>query len=837
MTVTDNGRPGSDASITIRGRNSISASNDPLIVLDGVIYAGGRLSDINPGDIESIDILKDASSTAVYGSLAANGVIEITTKKGKSGKPRISLNSYYGLSDFANIPNYLNADQYLRFRQDAERADGGTLPFQAIEQTNIDAGISIDPFEEIRRSAPMSNNELSISGKADRITYYISGSYSNVKSPVKGDNFSRIAGRVNLDVAATDWLNIGLNTGYSSRDNSGIRANLERTTLLSPFANLYYEDGVPRPQPMGIGLVPNPLSGHELWDNFVKAKTLFVNSYADIVLPIKGLSYRFNLGYTQRNDDNFFYTPGFQREQFFNLGSGNKNHYEAQNLTLENIVKYNQVINNDHELNFTFLYGVYVLEDQGSRISSNNIFNDALGWNSLEIGDNYDISSFAGESQQLSTMGRVGYRYKGKYIVDFSLRRDGYSAFGAGNKFGVFPAVGLSWNVIEEAFLSNSSFFDILKIRASWGKNGNRGVNRYSSLSNMSRTNYVFGDGAATSVGLFTTSMANPNLGWETTTSTNFGVDFAILKSRISGSAEVYYSRTTDLLLNQTIPNTSGFRNFLRNIGETENKGLEISLNSVNMERGDFSWSTNVAFTLNRNKILRLTGRDVDGDGIEDDDIASRWFIGHPLGSNFDFVFDGIFQEGDDDLSLIPGAQPGHIRFVDVDGDGQITANDRTVLHSDQPDFLVGITNVFSYKAFSLMVMFNARQGGFSPIPTINPGTNFYDLANVLDVPYWTPENPINTHPAINYRNPLGYQFYQSRSFVRLQDVSLSYSFPQVILDRVKVNRIEMYVSGKNLLTWTKWQGWDPEFGSGGRNPGNNGPLLKSYTLGLNIQF
>lgn len=842
VTVTDNGRPGSDASIIIRGRNSISASNDPLIVLDGVIYAGGRLSDINPGDIESIDILKDASSTAVYGSLAANGVIEITTKRGKTDKPRISINSYYGLSDFAHIPNYLNAEEYLRVRADAERADGGELPFQAIEQANIDAGIIIDPFEEIKRRAPVSNNELSVSGKSDRVTYYFSGSYSDIKSPVKGDNFSRIAGRTNIDVAVTDWLNVGLNTGYSSRDNSGIRADLTHTTYMSPYANLFYDDGVPRPQPMGIGLVGNPLRGTLLDRNHIKSKTLFVNSYADVLLPLEGLSYRLNVGYTQRNDEDFFYRPSFQREQFFNLGNGHKYHYEAQNLTLENIVKYNQVIGSDHEVNFTFLYGVYTLQDQSSRLSSNNIFNDALGWNSLEIGENFNITTNAGESQQLSTMGRVGYRFKGRYIVDFSMRRDGYSAFGQGNKFGVFPAAGLSWNIIEEGFLANSNFVNNLKIRASWGKNGNRGVDRYSSLSNMERSNYVFGDGGNTSVGLYTTTMANPNLGWETTTSTNFGFDYSILSNRISGSVEFYSSRTTDLLLNQTIPNATGFETFLRNIGETSNRGMEISLNTLNMQKGAFTWSTAVAFTLNRNKILRLTGRDIDGDGIEDDDIASGWFIGHPLGTNFDYVFDGIFQQGDEDLSLIPGAQPGHVRFRDLDGDGVVTPNDRAVLHSNQPDFLAGVTNTFSYKGLNLMVMFNIRQGGYSPNPTINPGTHFYDLANVLNVPYWTPENPINTHPAINYRNPLGYSFYQDRSFVRLQDVSLSYNLPSFILDKLKVGMLQVYVSGKNLITWTKWQGWDPEFGGGGRGAGSsggtaNGPILKTYTVGLNLQL
>jgi len=837
VTVTDNGRPGSDASIIIRGRNSISATNEPLIVLDGVIYAGGRLSDVNPGDIESINILKDASSTAVYGSLAANGVIEITTKKGKTDKPRISLNSYYGTSDFAHIPEYLNAEQYLRVRADAERADGGELPFQGLERANIEAGITIVPFEEIKRRAPVSNNELSVSGRSDRVTYYFSGSYSDIKSPVKGDNFARIAGRANLDVAVTDWLNVGLNTGYSSRDNSGIRPDLLQTTYLSPYAELYYEDGVPRPLPMTHVLVQNPLRGTLLDQNLIKSKTLFVNSYADVVLPIEGLSYRLNVGYTQRNDEDFFYRPSFQREQFFNLGNGHKDNYEAQNLTVENIVKYNRVIDLDHEVNFTFLYGMYTLQDQGSRLSSNNIFNDALGWNSLEIGENFNISTRATESQQLSTMGRVGYRYKGKYMVDFSMRRDGYSAFGAGNKFGVFPATGISWNIIEEDFLSDVDFLNNLKIRASWGKNGNRGVNMYSSLSNMARTNYVFGDGASTSVGLFTTSMANPNLGWETTTSTNFGFDFAVLSNRVSGAVEYYYSRTTDLLLNQTIPNITGFQNFLRNIGQTENKGVEVTLNTLNLQKGDFTWNTSIAFTLNRNKILRLTGRDLDGDGIEDDDIASNWFIGHPLGTNFDYVFDGIFQEGDEDLSLIQGAQPGHVRFRDINGDGIITPSDRAVLHSDQPDFLAGITNVFSYRGLSLMVMFNMRQGGFSPNPTINPGTQFYDFANILNVPYWTPENPINTHPAINYRNPLGYSFYQSRSFVRLQDVALSYSLPFNILEKLKMDKIELFVSGKNLITWTDWKGWDPEFGAGGRSPGNNGPLLRTYTVGLNIQL
>jgi hypothetical protein len=330
--------------------------------------------------------------------------------------------------------------------------------------------------------------------------------------------------------------------------------------------------------------------------------------------------------------------------------------------------------------------------------------------------------------------------------------------------------------------------------------------------------------------------LGNPILGWESTASTNFGIDFGILSNRINGSVDYYITHTKNLLLNQSIPGMTGFTSFLRNIGETENKGFELSLNTVNIHQKNFAWETKVAFSFNRNKILELTGNDLNKDGKEDDDINNKWFIGYPLGSNYDYVFDGIYQEGDD-LSLIPSAKPGHIRFKDIDGNGAITPNDKQVIGSDQPDFLAGVTNTFSYKGISLMVLFNIRQGGESPIPTLNPGTNYYDLFNTLNVPHWTPENPSNTYPAINYRDPLGYLFYQSRSFVRLQDISVSYDLPVSLLEKIKIHSAKVYLSGKNLITWTDWMGWDPEFGSGARSPGNNGPLLKTYTLGLNIQL
>ncbi|MCE6989572.1 TonB-dependent receptor [Dyadobacter sp. CY323] len=839
VQVTDNGRPGRNAAINIRGINSISASNAPLIVLDGIIYAGGSFADINPNDIESIDILKDASSTAIYGSLATNGVIEITTKKGKLGKPKFALNTYMGFSDYAFLPDFLTPEQYLAARKDAEIADGGSVPFWPSELANIAANRTIEPFEEIRQNAPMSNYELSVSGKTDRVNYFFSGGYTAAKSPVRGDNFGRISSRLNLGVQATDWLKLGINSGFSSRDDSGVRVDLGATTQLSPFAQLYLEDGVsPKPLPMDIGGVPSPIMSNILNKRHSITNILFTNIFAEMQLW-KGLSYKINGGYTRTDSKLFQYAPAYKPVN--RLGSGSKRHGESQNFTLENIVKYQQNIGKDHHLDLTLLYGLYEFKNEFSQLSSQNIFNDALGYNALEIGENFNIDAGASENKQNSGMARLGYTLKGKYFVTLSMRRDGYSAFGAGNKFGVFPAAALSWNMSEEDFFKGIKEINFMKLRASWGRNGNRGVSEYSSLSQVSQGNYVFGDGSPTSVGLSTSTLANPNLGWETTESFNIGADVEAFSNRIGASVNFYQSNTFDLLLEQTIPNTNGFEKFLRNIGETSNYGLEIDLKTVNIRKGDFEWNTRLAYSFNRNKIVKLTGVDLNSDGREDDDIASGWFIGQPLGSNFSYVFDGIYQVGDD-LSLIPGSMPGDIKYKDVSGpdgvpDGKITPDDRAVVSNNQANFNMGITNILTYKGFSLSFMLNIRQGGYSSVGMLNPGNNFYDQMNFLDVPYWTPENPINDYARINYRNPLGYGFYQSRSFVRLQDVSFSYSIPETITKKARLGSVQIYVSGKNLATWTKWKGWDPEFGAGGRSPGDNGPLLKTYIAGINISF
>lgn len=836
VRVIDGGRPGADGTISIRGTSSISANNAPLIVLDGVIYTGG-LSDINSNDIESLDILKDASSASIYGSRATNGVILITTKKGTSSKPKFNYNTYYGISNYSHTPQLMGPDKYLAMKKDASAFLGRPLTLQAIEEANVAAGISIDPWQAIAQDAPMSNHEINVSGRSEKVNYYISGSFTDMKGRIIGDNFSRLSARLNLDVAVTDWLNVGTNSGYTKKDYSGIPANLEFTSYLSPFSSFFYEDGAIRNLPMGDGIAPNPIRASLSNNNLQLTNTFFNNLYADVALPISGLTYRLNLGNNFRFNDDANFTPSIiePRDGLNVLARGSKSHRKHHYLTLENILKYQKALGQNHVIDLTFLQSFETTNESGSLLASNNIFNDALSYNGLGIGENPTVSSSALKSSANSYMGRIGYKFKDRYMFNATVRQDGYSAFGSGRKYGIFPSMGLGWSVSEEEFIKSIAWINYLKLRFTYGKNGNRGISPYSSQSNLTQlgNQYVFGDGAVTSIGITPTTMANNLLGWETTVASNLGIDFSVLKNRISGSIEYYSKNTSDLLLQLRIPNMTGYETYFTNIGGTNNRGLEISLNTQNYTTGKFQWTTNLVYSFNRNKITKLSGVDLNNDGKEDDDIASNRFIGQPLGTNFDYVWDGIWQVGEDN-KIDPTSKPGYVKFKDVNEDGKITPLDRQVLNSNQPDFLAGLTNRFSYGGFSLSIFFNAVMGGYSPNSLLNHGSNFFDRTNLMDLPYWTPENPLNDRPSIGYPNPLNYQFYQSRSFVRLQDVSLSYDFSKKLLSKVKISQFKLYVSGKNLKTWTNWDGWDPEHGSGGRTPAN-GPLLSSWIVGLNL--
>jgi len=845
LRVIDSGKAGTDGTIQIRGTTSITAKNDPLIVLDGVPFSGGRLSDLNTNDIETIDVLKDASSTAIYGSRGANGVILITTKKGKSSKPQLSYNGYVGFSDFANMPKLMGPDKYLQLRKDAEAYMNQSLPFQTIEEENIAAGRSIDAWDVIKQDAPMTEHELSLSGKGEKVNYYLSGSYSYQKARLAGDQFKRLTVRANFDVNVTDWLQIGTYSSFATKDLSGKEASIGSAAFLSPFSSMRYDDGSLRYLPYGDGMISNPLWDVEMKDNEEISYGIFNNNFAIVKLPLKGLTYQMNISNNLRFKDDKNYKPAYDRDGQQWLGSGDKKHTFSYDMIFENLIKYNHTFAKNHNVDVTLMYGYETGKENSSLLSSNSIFNDALGWDGLGIGENQLITTTAKESTAVSSMARVGYRFSDKYMINATVRRDGFSAFGTDKKYGTFPSVGLGWVVSQEEFMSRMSWLDFMKLRASWGKNGNRAISSYASLSTMDMYTgsgdkrqilaYVFGDGGATVIGLHPTSMPNPFLGWETSQSYNLGLDYTVLNGRISGSIDIYKTKTTDLLLKVSIPNMSGYNDYTTNVGETENKGIELSLNTENIKMKDFSWNTSFNFSSNRNKIIHLTGEDLDGDGKEDDDIGQSRFIGYSMGSNYNYVFDGIWQEGDD-FSIDKSAKPGDIKFKDVDGNGSIGPEDRVVLHNNRPKFMLSMNNALTYKDFSLSFLFDLRYGGYASNSWINPGTQYYNRCNQLDLPYWTPENPINDRPSVGYSNPRSYGFYEKLTYLRLQDVSLSYNIPRMITQKMNIGNAKIYISGKNLATWTVWHGYDPEHGKGGRNA-ENGPLIRSWVFGLQINL
>ncbi|WP_082886392.1 SusC/RagA family TonB-linked outer membrane protein [Flavisolibacter tropicus] len=843
VQVTDNGRPGQGGTILIRGPRSLSASNNPLVVLDGIIF-GGSLADINPNDILSMDILKDASAAAIYGSRAANGVILVTSKKGVTEKPTIRVNTFHGVSDWAYKMKTFDTERYVQSKLDYRKQSGLEADPAKIldylnksEADNYKNGVSHDPWEMASQKGRISSYDLSVSGRAKAVNYYLSAGLVDEKGLIYNDNQKRTSLRANLDTKITDWLNIGTNATFVQRDLSGVSADLSFAYTNSPLGNWFYPDGEPTQyivaEDQAYG---NPLRAPLLTTNEEINNSLFSNFYAKVDVPfVKGLSYRMNYSPNYRWNHNYDF---FRQDKHLtnNTTSATKYNFEGFDWVLENILTYKRKIARDHNVDFTFLYGRNHSETESTTATASQLSVDALGYNNLGLGTVLSTTSAADASEGISSMARVNYQFRNKYMLTLTARRDASSVFAENNKYATFPSGSIAWILSDESFMSRYKFIDMLKLRLSYGSVGNQAINPYQSLGLSNTTQYVFADGGSTSVGVFPSSMANPNLKWETTNTANLGLDFTVLNGRLGGTVEVYNSDTRDLLVRRTIPTLTGYSSIFTNIGETNNRGIELSLNSVNVQGKNFEWTSNFVLSHNKNKIVHLYGSDINNDGKEDDDISNRWFIGQPITTYFDYVFDGIYQEGD---NIPAGSKPGFVRLKDVDGNKKIDANDRAIVGSGgQPKYRFGITNNFKYRNLSLSVFVNGMQGWISSFPLLNtavspnaPGRGL----NQMDAGYWTAENKSATRPSLVYNNPLGHNWYMSRNFVRIQDVSLAYEFSKDMLSKVKLQNLRVFVSGKNLYTFTDWLGADPEVG--GTQPGDLYPMPRSLTIGLNVGF
>lgn len=837
---------GSTPEMSIRGKNTLSGNSNVLIVLDGIIYTSS-LSSLNPNDIASIDVLKDASATAVYGAQAANGVILITTKKGSSSKTRVDFSSSFTISNPTKDLRPMNREEYLNFTREfwydkayigpdyttpnPEFRIADYMPDKVMLDDSQPDGLSAldyDWWGEGTQTGKMFENRLSVSGGSEYMSYLLSFSNTNQEGYIKNDDFKRNSVRVNLDVKPLKWLNFGLQSFGSFVNQDGAEPSMWGLLTECPLISPYDANGEIVPYPFQT-LDENPFMGSNVQDK-ERHNYFFANLYAEVKLPLKGLSYRINFGNNYRIDNHFKAS-----EYGASLtGEAYKQHTEYYDYTLDNIINYVNSFG-EHDLNVTLLYGASERKNNYTNAVSQDFSRLTLGYNRLELGKNQYTYSSAWSEALLYQMARVNYKYKDRYLVTATVRRDGFSGFASNNKFATFPSIALAWVISQEKWFK-VSWIDQLKLRSGWGISGNQ-TSRYKSLSQMSSAAaYVFGDGGTTEVGQKMTSMASNDLKWEKTTGINFGIDFVLFNNRINGSIEYYNSTTKDLLYDMAIPTITGFSSISSNIGKIRNRGIEFNITSRNIITKDFEWSTTFNISSNSNKIVTLTGLDADGDGKEDDLIASNLFIGQPIGAIYNYKINGIWQLDDD---IPAGYNPGNYRVVDTNGDGEITPDDRVILGKTDPAYRLGLLNSLRYKDFTLSFFINSVQGGSDGYLGQNSETLTRGDANSrrwnrpseLAADYWSPNNPNATYSRAINGGTISPTLYQDRSFIRLQDVNFAYQFPKSWINAIGIQGASIFVSGKNLITITDWKGRDPEANSGyyGR------PVLRSVSFGFNF--
>ena len=850
VTITQGSSiPGDAPSALVRGRNSINAGTGPYIVVDGIPISksGGSLNDINPADIESMEILKDASATAIYGTNGANGVILITTKHGKDGKPTVSYNGYVGFEDFAKKMDFCNGAQITqRYKDYVAQNPGETMYNDYVKNQNEAAAQAAGQetdwiYDMVSQTGIIQDHNVTVNGGAERIKYFISGDYMSQKGVLKGFNYKRYSLRMNVDADVTNYLKIGTNSYIVSHNRDGGRVNFLMAEAMSPYGQVYNEDGSYCIYPMYTeSLFFNPMRDVNQ-DHERRQWNINLNAYAEmdfgnIWKPLAGLRYKFNFGYSFVPRRENYYNGAEQNDQ---NGYGYIFNAETQSRTVENILTYAKDIQK-HHFDITLLYASSRKKYHDNTATGAKFINDELSWHNLGGGGTQTAKSYTDLYKTVSQMGRLNYSYDSRYLFTFTVRRDGSSVFGNDNKFGVFPSVALGWNIANEKFMEKAQgWLNNLKLRLSYGKAGNEAIGVYETLAKMSN-NALTMDGQSATALYPSSRMGNSGLGWETTKTFNIGLDFGFLNNRINGNIDFYTSTTTDLLLQRNLPKISGYSNVYMNMGKTANKGLEVTINSKNIVTKDFTWGTSLVWSWNKNEI-----KDLYGD--QKDDLGNRWFIGQPISVIYDYVMEGIWQKDEidrgDHLKQDPQAQPGDVKLADLDGDGKITPEgDKKIQGQTTPKWIGGLTNTFTYKNLTLSIFIQTVQGLKRNNSLLAMASDEMGRRNsTTEIGYWTEANPSNEYRSLSKTsNRWGYGFPRSAAFTRVKDITLSYQFPAQICNMLHLNALTVYASGRNLWTFTSWKGWDPESDITQRGWGgyeNNYPMTKSMVFGLNVTF
>jgi len=861
VVQTQSWKPGFTSQVRIRGNRSITASNEPLYVLDGIPTVDA-IDQLNPNDIESIEVLKDASATAIYGNRGANGVIIITTKKGIQGRTTLEYAGYEGVLKNRPLPRLMNAGEFVEYSREAQRNSlGGTYdpkpnkdndfkndqlvatPYMYQNMTNAWSSGTYDPSKLKStdwlsfglRTGNVRDHQLTVRAGGEKTRFLMSGDYYDNVGVVRDQDYTRYNVRMNAETTIGKFLKVGTDAVYShSLQDAGWSDVFDGYGLKSfnPIASPYNDDGTLALFPTNNTRTPNPVTNFGHTKRVVKQDRFLGNYFADVSF-LNGFNFRTSLGIDYRSQQNLNFDAANTASAGGQAPSDAINSGLHRSMyTLENILSYRKTFNHDHSFYATLLQSIQGETEDTSIIYVSNLpYDQQLYYNvgsALTINgirSNYSHWSLA------SFMGRVNYAFRDKYLATVSARYDGSSRLAEGHKWVLFPSVALAWRLKSEDFLKNVGVLSDLKLRGGWGRTGNSAIAPYKTEGALSIIQYVYGDAPA--LGFSPLEMINPSLTWETTGQFNAGIDFGLFNGRVSGTIDVYKQNTYNLLLSRNLPTVSGFSSILSNVGRTSNEGIEAAITTVNMATKNFEWRTDWIFATNRQKIVELYNGKVD-------DVGAKWFIGKPVNVFYDVTNAGIWQNTDADKGEIArynanGStfKPGDIRPLDRNHDYKIDASDRYIIGQQDPKWTASLGNNFRYKNFDASFLLYAMVGQ----------TVYHDLDMRFDgrynqpkLDYWTPVNPAKKYPrpllgtaGLNFISELN---YYSGSFMRMKNISVGYSLPPLMLKKTSLQRFRIYASVQNPLVVTKFPGTDPEGATG-----FNEPSITTYLIGANIIF
>ena len=888
MTQTSS-KPGEEMQIRIRGQRSLTASNDPLIVLDGIPFMG-QMSDINPSDIKSLDILKDASATAIYGSRGANGVILITTEKGAMGTPaKVTYNGYVSFKKIFKKYPMMDGPTFSKFRKYAKKYQNS---LDESDDTNTD-------WQDLYYQTGVSHNhDVSVAGGTSGGSYSFGAGYYHDESVVPTEGYNRYSVRGNFDQMVGKWFRFGLTTNNSFRMNEGVN-NIYNVLSSTPLSSPYDKDGNLKrynalPADDQVVVTKETVErDKDVWLSETKGIGSYNTLFGEVKCPwVEGLSYRINIGLNFRNSKSGNFTgTGVNNKDPNAVNSGSIGENQTRNWTVENLITFDRTFADKHNLNIVGMYSAEQTRYESTGGSAQDIPADYFQYYALDKATGQaNLTNYSyWQSGLMSWMGRLMYSYDNKYMLSLAVRSDASSRLAKGHQWHTYPAFSLGWNIARESFMQNYGWIDNLKLRVGFGETSNQSINPYSTLGGLAVRNYNFG--STYKAGYYVNALPNTELGWEYSKTWNFGLDFSFFNGRLNGSFEYYIQKTKDILLDVTMPSTSGVSSFTGNIGNTENKGFEFTLNGIILDnKNGWTWDAGINLYLNRNKLTKLTGAQT-ADGEPERDVANRWFVGHPIDVIYDYEYLGLWNESDlvrdangnvvvnsegkNSLKILePGGDFGMIRVKytgDYDANGlptrQINEEDRQIM-SMEPDLIGGFNTTVGYKGFDLTII-GAFQIGGKLISAIHSGNGYLNMLdgrrNNIDVDYWTEENTGAKYPKPNgirsgdnpkYASTLG---YFNAGYLKFRAITLGYNFDNLkAIKDFGISRLRLYASVQNPFVlfspFNNESGLDPETNSWAtqntavaidgytgkhRMPivGYNTPATRNFIFGLNVTF